>query len=270
MFSQSLLRGLVNSANSWQREARMLCSHLPFSSVIWNGGSIKLKCQVWQHTVDFVAELTGRALLPSGCRAAVWDCSQSPSAWMESWGNFGTGGSRTSLCPTCRHPKSLPLEQPGKRYLELSGQPPDLQLLWGDPHRAACGWPSPNLGHSGFYQTCLENCCNGSEVCWLFRGQDSWLMSGMVPPECVCSLWEVPISQGSPCRDGWSIRGEGRKASHQLGGCIEHGQGNKPRNILTQTCEKQSKNDLRTLMNTFANRKRRKYFFLLLLLFFFF
>lgn len=32
MFSQSLLRAAVNSANSWQREARVLHNHLPFSS----------------------------------------------------------------------------------------------------------------------------------------------------------------------------------------------------------------------------------------------
>lgn len=49
--------------------------------------------------------------------------------------------------------------------------------------------------------------------------------------------------------------------SHQVGSCIEHGLGNKARNILTQTCEKQLKNDIRALMNTFAERKRSKCIF---------
>lgn len=74
-------------------------------------------------------------------------------------------------------------------------------------------------------------------------------------PESVCRLREVPIRQGSPCRDGWSVRGEGIKESYQLGRCIECGLGNKAINILTQISEKQSRNDRRALMNTFAHRK---------------
>ena len=139
-------------------QPRILCSHLPLSLAMWNVGSMKLKWQVWELTVDFVAALCSHALLPSSCCAAAWDHSQCPSGWMESWGDFGPGGSRTSLCASCRHPKSLPPQPSGKRCLELSGRPPELQLLWGDPHRRARGW-----GHGRFYQTCLENCCDASE-----------------------------------------------------------------------------------------------------------
>lgn len=80
-------------------------------------------------------------------------------------------------------------------------------------------------------------------------------------PEPVCRLRQAPVRQGSPCRDGLSITGEGTKVSHQLGDSIESGLGNKAINILTQTCEKESRNYIRALMNTFAHRKISKYIF---------
>lgn len=183
--------------------------------------------------MDFIAELTTCAQLPSTCQA---EGKVVPRAQVTGW-NTGT------IWP----------------WQEQDQPVCDMQALWVTPTEATrqmmpwslrwAPWPVAPPWRPPWGDTVLDQpksqtwktAVMAQEVCLHFRGWGGWLMPGRVPPESVCRLREVPVRQGSPCRDGWSIRGEGRKVSHQLGGCIEHGLGNKEGNILTQICEKQSK-----------------------------
>lgn len=143
MFSQCLLRGLVSSAYSWQREARILHSNLPFS---WNRESIKSKRQIWE--VPWILLQNSPPVLSSPPPAKLKAKLFLEPRWLDgTLGQFGPGRSRTSPCVTCRHSESLPWKPSGKWCLDPSGGPPDLQLLLGDLHEGTQCWTSPNLRH---------------------------------------------------------------------------------------------------------------------------
>lgn len=144
--SVSLCSVLVGSTHSWQREARILHSHLPFSWAAWNRERIKSKWQIWE--VPRILLQNSPSVLSSPPPAKLKAKLFLEPRWLDgTLGQFVPGKSRSSPCATCRHPESLPLKPSGKWCLEPSGEPPGLQLLLGDLHKGTQCWPSPNLRH---------------------------------------------------------------------------------------------------------------------------
>lgn len=112
---------------------------------------------------------------------------------MESWRNFGTSGSRTGLRAMCRHPALLPLEPSGKQRLQLSGQPPDLQVLRGDPQMESWGLSSPNLGHGRFYHFVITAVTSDFQVvCGAPRGAGV-SASATVPSHSSWPSWKAHV-----------------------------------------------------------------------------
>lgn len=193
-FSQSLLRVLVSSTYSWQREARILHSHLPFSWAVWNRERIKSKRQIWE--VPWISLQSSPSVLSSPPPAKLKAKLFLEPRWLDgTLGQFVPGKSKTSPCATCRHPESLPLKPSGKWCLEPSGDPPDLQLLLRPPQGdTVLDQPKPQT---------QKGAVVAQEVCSHFRGPGGWLMPGRVPAESVYRLRGVPVRKGSPCRDEW-------------------------------------------------------------------